>query len=362
MQRISTGDALSITGVSFDCWDTLLQSAMARSEVHAKRIDVVAEFTGSPREAIAAALLLRNPGEASDCGEDSLGLSVEARTHLLLECLGRNDLSAGSLAERLSEAALAHMPMPLHGVREALYAVAEQVPVAVISNTRWTSGRVLRAIMTHPEVGLGNAISSYAFSDEHGVAKPSTRLFHAAWEGHGVAPAHTVHVGDSSRRDLRGARAVGARAILSRVGCPREPGDTQADALCFDYAALPALLHCLEHGTVPPGWTLCGEWLPVWGRLVGARAFVSPKPGQPVPPGTIIVLKNSSPDFEPFFHTAAGIVAAAGGYGSHAAQTAPQCDTPCIVGAEGILDEISTGDLLIIDGSSGTVLRQAAGD
>ena len=52
------------------------------------------------------------------------------------------------------------------------------------------------------------------FSSEHGCIKPATRLFELALEGLGASPAKAVHVGDSLKRDVAGAKAAGCAAVL----------------------------------------------------------------------------------------------------------------------------------------------------
>jgi phosphohistidine swiveling domain-containing protein len=59
------------------------------------------------------------------------------------------------------------------------------------------------------------------------------------------------------------------------------------------------------------------------------------------------------------FRDAAGVLARSGGYGSHAAQTAPLCDTPCIVGLDQLARPVNDGALVLLDGSRGRVLVEA---
>ncbi|WP_353940813.1 HAD-IA family hydrolase [Streptomyces sp. HUAS MG91] len=76
------------------------------------------------------------------------------------------------------------------------------IPVGVVSNIGWD----LRPVFV--EHGLDPYIGTYVMSYRHGVQKPDPRLFTAACEGLGVAPADTLMVGDDRHSDA-GAADIG---------------------------------------------------------------------------------------------------------------------------------------------------------
>ena len=88
--------------------------------------------------------------------------------------------------------------------------------------------------------------SAFVFSDEIGCAKPNPATFEAAAEALDVKTCEIVHIGDREAKDVAGPHAVGARAILCTVVKDRESDNTQADAICRDFAALPAILEELN--------------------------------------------------------------------------------------------------------------------
>jgi HAD superfamily hydrolase (TIGR01549 family) len=61
--------------------------------------------------------------------------------------------------------------------------------------------------------GLGEFVDSYSLSFEHGVQKPSRRLFEIALEQLGVTAADALMVGDRASRD-GGAAAVGITTLI----------------------------------------------------------------------------------------------------------------------------------------------------
>jgi 2-haloalkanoic acid dehalogenase type II len=69
--------------------------------------------------------------------------------------------------------------------------------------------------------GLLDVVDDVVTSADARAAKPDPRIFRRALELAGVGPEDAVHVGDSLRNDVEGARAVGLRAVLlQRVGEP----------------------------------------------------------------------------------------------------------------------------------------------
>ncbi|EGY80232.1 pyruvate kinase [Peptoniphilus indolicus] len=73
--------------------------------------------------------------------------------------------------------------------------------------------------------------------------------------------------------------------------------------------------------------------------------------------GNILVVSNTDKEIISFVERAGGIIAEAAGYTSHAAITAISLGIPTIVGADGALTRINTGDIVTIDPSEGTVRK-----
>jgi HAD superfamily hydrolase (TIGR01509 family) len=114
---------------------------------------------------------------------------------------------------------------------------ARRVPMVVTSNSE---GRVRELL---EELDLAQHFLAILDSGLLGFAKPDARIFHLAAARAGVAPAELVHVGDSERADVVGARAAGLRAIRFDgfvPGAERLP--TEAEARTSSYRELRALL------------------------------------------------------------------------------------------------------------------------
>ncbi len=111
--------------------------------------------------------------------------------------------------------------------------------IGLISNTIWPSELHLEDL---EEIGVLPYLDHMIFSGELGIWKPNAAIFRHSLEALGAPPEQAIFVGDSPHEDIRGAQAVGMRAVWVRsVEFPL--GDVQPDGLV---ETLPELLPMLE--------------------------------------------------------------------------------------------------------------------
>lgn len=97
---------------------------------------------------------------------------------------------------------------PYPDTSEVLHALAAaNVPVAVVSNIAWDIRPMFR------KLGVEDLVTEFVLSYVEGVAKPDPKIFTLACQRIGVAPEHTVMVGDSPEAD-GGASAIGCRTVI----------------------------------------------------------------------------------------------------------------------------------------------------
>jgi len=187
------------------------------------------------------------------------------------------------------------------GIDAALAADAP-LPRVIVSNTRWTSVATLRRLV--------DAIAARA-----------------------------------SR-----CRSAGVSYGESASGATAPPMDccttTTASTRSFNSSA--AVTRRADGGSSPKDF-LCGVRL--W--LVGCSGSTAPM--RTPAPGAYSSQRTAVPRSFPFYRDAPAAIAKAGGFGSHAAQTVPLCDTPCVVGLYGIADSLQDGAL--IESTRGRVVR-----
>lgn len=106
----------------------------------------------------------------------------------------------------------------------ASYRVYDEVPevlaelksaglrLGIVSNWDWHLPRLCR------ELGVDRHINFIVTSARVGASKPDEKIFQEAFHLAGVPPERTLHVGDSYRADVMGAREAGADAVLLERG------------------------------------------------------------------------------------------------------------------------------------------------
>lgn len=140
-------------------------------------------------------------------------------------------LSDGALLE-----AVQHYARPLRqgvaampGAALALAGLqARGMRVGLVSNTIWPGELHREDLAT---LGLLEYIDYAVFSGDLGIWKPRPQIFLQVLERLGVAPAEALFVGDSPREDIRGAQAVGMRAVWIRSPEFALPDDIHPDAI-----------------------------------------------------------------------------------------------------------------------------------
>ncbi len=118
--------------------------------------------------------------------------------------------AAGIESDRMVEALLASLRFTAFAdVRPALLAArARGQRLVVVSNWDVSLHDVLR------ELGLEALLDAILTSAEVGARKPAPLMFERALELAGADRAQTIHVGDSLKDDVAGARAAGIEPVL----------------------------------------------------------------------------------------------------------------------------------------------------
>ena len=105
-------------------------------------------------------------------------------------------------------------------------------------------------------------LDALVISDAVGIRKPRSEIFEAVLAELGVAPEETLHVGDSLRADVAGARALGIHTVWITRRVPdleRALGEHEGpppDHVIADLAEIEALLDgplADSSGGVPKG-------------------------------------------------------------------------------------------------------------
>lgn len=230
--------------VTLDYWDTLYAGAPfdERAEHHRRVVRTLLADVG--RADIDEATLAHARREAREEAarwwrEEHRGFSPADILRLTLRHL---DVERPSDCEHVAhaiargeEALDRYPPALLPGAGHLVRGLAAAgVRLAIVSDTGFTSGAAQNRVLAKD--GLLDAFAATIYSDEVGYAKPRPEPFRAALDALGVPPEETVHVGDLEETDVRGALAVGMRAV--RLDLVERRGRSSAEAVFGDHERL----------------------------------------------------------------------------------------------------------------------------
>ncbi len=126
------------------------------------------------------------------------------------------------------------------GVGEALEKLASTHKLAIISDTMFSPGRVLRGYLKSK--GLDGFFSAYAFSDEVGVSKPHRKMYKKVLSETGSDAKSSWHVGDIHQTDIKGAQSMGMKAVLYTGINTTDKETSSADVISDDWLKISDIL------------------------------------------------------------------------------------------------------------------------
>lgn len=248
----------NISAVTFDLWDTVIiddsdepkRAAKGLLSKYLTRRELVWKFLQKhepiDRTMVDVAYATADAAFRRVWYGHSCTWSVSERLEVVLKGLDRT-----LPAEEMDELARLHEEMEFEiqpdlapGIVETIKELHGRYKLGVISDTIFSSGRVLRKLLKANDIE--HYFDVFIFSDEVGCSKPDTRTFTAAAKGLGVDITRIAHIGDRDSKDIKGPQSLGAKGIYTTVVTDRGSSDTSADAICRNYADLVEIIDTLN--------------------------------------------------------------------------------------------------------------------
>jgi len=142
------------------------------------------------------------------------------------------------VAKGFANSILDYPPKLLPGVKEALIKLSENYKLAIVSDTGFSPGNVLRELLKNS--GIIQYFDAFSFSDETSVSKPHPKAFLTILEQLEFKPEEAIHIGDIEQTDIIGAKDIGMKAIRfngdpTAVLSANNPKESKADFLATSW-------------------------------------------------------------------------------------------------------------------------------
>jgi putative hydrolase of the HAD superfamily len=153
------------------------------------------------------------------------------------------------IADAFANSVLIHPPKLVNGVRQALENLKDNYRLAIVSDTGFSGGNVLRKLLE--KESIIQYFDAFSFSDETRVAKPRKEAFQKVLDELDAQPHEGLHIGDIENTDILGAKSIGMKAIRfigdsSRFLVKENPENSIADFETDDWAKIPELIKKLN--------------------------------------------------------------------------------------------------------------------
>lgn len=225
--------------ISIDFWNTIVDTESGGQARRKVRIEAIREIADNYEHAISEQELDQAKQMASDKFHN-IWLN-EHRTPTPLELVGyvldhlqllASPKEKQYLATQFEESLWEGPPPLAAGVEEIIPQLAQQYSLALISDTMYSTGRILREYLRRKE--LESYFKCFVFSDETGYSKPNPKAYKKALDNTGGQIDQSWHIGDRLVTDITGAKQLGMGAILFTrfVDYSNLPDEPKPDYIC----------------------------------------------------------------------------------------------------------------------------------
>ena len=234
--------------ISIDFWNTIVIAASNGSKRHQARIGALFSVIPGLENTITEPQIKAAHQYASQkfdeiwLGDHRTPTSAELVDFVLLHLgLDPSPEERQRITKKYQDSLFAGPPELTPGVGDALEELASRHKLAIISDTMFSPGTVLREYLKSQK--LSGFFSAFAFSDEVGVSKPHSDMYKKVLSETGCAPERSWHIGDIHQTDIKGAQVMGMGAVLYTGINKADRETTTADHVSDEWSEIPALLN-----------------------------------------------------------------------------------------------------------------------
>lgn len=236
-----------IKTISIDFWNTLVVAESGGKKRQQTRLKVLQEAASNYRKEISADDV-KQAKEYVSKEFDKIWLGqhrtmvTEELVQLILSHLNINPTSAEKelIIKTFQESLWDGPPDLAPGVLSVVKALSGKYRLAMISDTMFSPGRVLRTYLESK--GLLQSFQSFVFSDETGFSKPDKRAFDIVAKQTGAMHIESLHIGDIQETDILGANQSGFKSILYTGLSKKYEKENSADFVCKSWDDIAELL------------------------------------------------------------------------------------------------------------------------
>jgi putative hydrolase of the HAD superfamily len=155
--------------------------------------------------------------------------------------LSYNSERIEAIANAFAECIIDFSPKLIIGVKDALNKFSQNYKLAIISDTGFSPGKILRRLLV--KENIFDNFSEFSFSDETGFAKPHPQAYMTILNKLECSPKRALHIGDIEKTDIAGAKGLGMMAIKfngdpTAILAPEKTNGTIADVECNDWGEI----------------------------------------------------------------------------------------------------------------------------
>lgn len=203
--------------ITIDFWNTIFDSSgnLERNKLRLKKLIEVTDGLGYMIKQDELDKSLKKSWEYFNnvwINESRTPNSVDMIKFLWKELnLEHNDSAIEELSTYFSKSILLKRPNIIEGAKEVISELNKDYYLAIISDTGFSGGSVLRVLLE--DAGIFDYFTAFSFSDETQVAKPNKLAFQKIFHEINISPDKSIHIGDIERTDIVGAKSYGMKAI-----------------------------------------------------------------------------------------------------------------------------------------------------